>query len=153
MTKTVFGSICLQLCWYGGIAQSLKLDITAPFFQPEQALTDDLSRHFQIYRNTDQIGRILVNLLETDFSFGLAVQTLNGLRGNQDAALAKMAQTEVNGSWEGGLLAWAENWFVYYNRSVMGFPKMFSLSVLTATLIVNGVYFFRSSCLFLIRCG
>lgn len=60
-----------------------------------QALVDDLARHFQISRNAEQIGCILVNLLKTDFSFGLAVDSLNTLRGNQDALLANMAQTEV----------------------------------------------------------
>lgn len=60
-----------------------------------QELVDDLARHFQISRNTEQIGCILVNLLKTDFSFGLVVDSLNILRGNQDTVLANMAQTEV----------------------------------------------------------
>ncbi|CBJ26303.1 Hypothetical leucine rich repeat protein [Ectocarpus siliculosus] len=61
-------------------------------FQP---LFDDLARHFQISRNAKQIGTILVNLIRTDFSFGLAADSLDVLRGNQDALLAKMAQIEV----------------------------------------------------------
>ena len=61
----------------------------------EQALFDDLARHFQIHRNADQVGAILVNLVRTDFDFGLAVDALNILRGNQDTLLAKMTQLEV----------------------------------------------------------
>lgn len=38
---------------------------------------------------------ILVNLLHTDFSFGLAADALDVLRGNQDTLLTKMAQHEV----------------------------------------------------------
>ena len=60
-----------------------------------QALFDDLARHFQISRNVSQLGTILVNLLHTDYAFGLATDSLNILRGNQDALLAKMAQIEV----------------------------------------------------------
>lgn len=69
-----------------------------PFhFHPAvQALFDDLAGHFQISRNANQVGTILVNLLHTDFAFGLASHNLNILRGNQDALLAKMAQIEVN---------------------------------------------------------
>lgn len=62
---------------------------------PEQELFNDLARHFQISRNADKIGNILVSLLNTDFAFGLATDSLNDLRGNQDALLAKMAQAEV----------------------------------------------------------
>lgn len=60
-----------------------------------QALFDDLARHFQISRNANQVGTILVNLLRTDFAFGLAADSLTILRGNQDALLENMAQTEV----------------------------------------------------------
>eukprot|EP00903_Cladosiphon_okamuranus_P019664 g18076.t2 len=60
-----------------------------------EALFDDLARHFQITRNVHQVGTILVNLLQTDFAFGLAADSLNVLRGNQDALLAEMAQIEV----------------------------------------------------------
>ncbi|CAN0309460.1 unnamed protein product, partial [Ectocarpus sp. 12 AP-2014] len=61
-------------------------------FQP---LFDDLAGHFQISRNAKQIGTILVNLTRTDFSFGSTADSLDVLRGNQDALLAKMAQIEV----------------------------------------------------------
>ncbi len=60
-----------------------------------QALFDDLARHFQISRNASQVGTILVNLLYTDFSCGLAADALSVLRGNQDTLLTKMAQNEV----------------------------------------------------------
>eukprot|EP00752_Nemacystus_decipiens_P011884 g10537.t2 len=60
-----------------------------------QALFDDLASHFQISRNANQVGTILVNLLHTDHAFGLAANSLNLLRGNQDTLLAKMAQIEV----------------------------------------------------------
>lgn len=60
-----------------------------------QALFDDLARHFQIPRNANQVGTILVNLFHTDFSFGLAEDALSMLRGNQDALLTEMAQKEV----------------------------------------------------------
>lgn len=61
-----------------------------------QALFDDLTRHFQISRNADQIGMILANVLDTDFDFGLAADSLKVLRGNQDELLAKIAQSEVS---------------------------------------------------------
>lgn len=67
-----------------------------PCWPGAQPLFDDLARHFQISRNAKQIGTILVNLIRTDFSFGLAADSLDVLRGNQDALLAKMAQIEVN---------------------------------------------------------
>lgn len=60
-----------------------------------QALFDDLTRHFQISRNASQVGAILVNLLHTDFSCGLAADALRVLLGNQDALLTAMAQNEV----------------------------------------------------------
>lgn len=66
------------------------------FSSPEQALFDDLARHFQISRNADQVGGILVNLMRTDFDFGLATEALNILRGNQDTLLAKMSKIEVS---------------------------------------------------------
>lgn len=67
-----------------------------PCWPCAQPLFDDLARHFQISRNAEHIGTILVNLIRTDFSFGLATDSLDVLRGNQDALLAKMAQIEVN---------------------------------------------------------
>lgn len=36
-----------------------------------------------------------MNLVRTDFDFGLAKDALNILRGNQDTLLAKMARVEV----------------------------------------------------------
>ncbi|CAM9977150.1 unnamed protein product [Scytosiphon promiscuus] len=60
-----------------------------------QPLFDDLAKHFQISRNADQIGMILANVLATDFAFGLAAESLEVLRGNQEGLLARMAQIEV----------------------------------------------------------
>lgn len=60
-----------------------------------QLLNDDLREHFRVPRNADQIGRILVNLLNTDFAFGLAAKDMDDLVGRKDAMLAEMAQTEV----------------------------------------------------------
>ena len=60
-----------------------------------QALFDDLTGHFQICRHADQVGQILVNLLKTDFAFGLATECLNALRGKQDTLLTMTAQAEV----------------------------------------------------------
>ncbi|CAM9096355.1 unnamed protein product, partial [Hapterophycus canaliculatus] len=60
-----------------------------------QVLFDDLATHFQISRKSDKIGMILANLLHTDFAFGLVVDSLKVLRGDQDELLVKMAQIEV----------------------------------------------------------
>lgn len=61
-----------------------------------QALATDLANHFQVVRSAHQISCILVNLLATDFAFGLAAQSLQTLRGKQDVAVSKMAQCEVS---------------------------------------------------------
>lgn len=61
-----------------------------------QALFADLADHFQIARNAHRIGHILVNVLKTDFAFGLAAESLQVLRGKQDFLLTRMAQCQVS---------------------------------------------------------
>lgn len=61
-----------------------------------QALITDLGDHFQVAQNADKISYILVNLLKTDFAFGLTAESLQTLRGKQDVVLAEMAHCEVS---------------------------------------------------------
>lgn len=64
----------------------------------KQALVDDLANHFQISRSAKEVGCILVNLLKSDYAFGLTSESLQALRGKQDMVLTRMAQSEASGA-------------------------------------------------------
>ncbi|CAM9104826.1 unnamed protein product [Discosporangium mesarthrocarpum] len=63
-----------------------------------QALVDDLSLHFQIIRNADRICSILVNLLDSDYEFGVAIKRIQALQAKQDELLVRTAESEVGSS-------------------------------------------------------